>query len=435
MMQNENNKGNKLNWVRKKDVRINERGGKGREMPQKSIKLQEVNEKNLASGHFQMVATCFQYLEDVLEQELKELGAGNIKVMKRAVQFTGDLKLMYKANLKLRTALKVMKPLFSFTAKNDNHIYRNVKEFEWEKLMDLNDTFSIDFSVHSGFFTHSQYVALKMKDAIVDRFMEKYDRRPSIDKKQPDFRFHIRVQESKVDISLDSSGDPLFKRGYRRSTNVAPINETLAAGILLKSDWDCKSNFLDPMCGSGTFPIEAALLAKNIAPNLHREHFGFENWKEHDQEIFMDVLQELRSQIKEIDFKIIARDKNSESIRAARENTHAAGLSKVIKIEQVDMFKSKKPFEQGMMLFNPPYGERIQLRDAEAFYAAIGDSLKHDYTGIDTWIISMEENWLKDIGLKAHRKMDLMNAKLKCKLVKYETFEGKRKEMLENQNS
>lgn len=441
-MQNEN-KGKKLNWVRKGDaINIDQPKVASKHPPKnaskfekRSIKLQEAKEKKLPSGHFQMVASCFQNLEDVLEQELKDLGAKNVNPVKRAVEFTGDLKLMYKTNVALRTALKVMKPLFSFSAKNDNHIYNNVKEFEWEKIMDWKDTFSIDFAVHSGFFTHSQYVALKMKDAIVDRFKERYGKRPSVEKKQPDFRFHIRVQESNVQISIDSSGDPLFKRGYRRSTNVAPINETLAAGILLKSDWDFNSNFLDPMCGSGTFPIEAALLAQNTPPNLHREFFGFEKWKDFDGELFRDVLKELRNDVKEVDFQIIARDKNSESIRMARENIHAAGLSKLIKLEQVDMFQSKKPFDEGVMFFNPPYGERIQLRDAEGFYAAIGDSLKHDYTGLNSWIISMEKSWLKDIGLKPSKKFELMNGNLKCRLVKYETFEGKRKEMLEKENA
>lgn len=422
----------KLNWVRKVSQKNEVDNSK---TPTLKSKFKLEDNKKLAAGDFKMVATCFQFLEDVLEKELKDLGAKNTKIARRAVEFTGDLKLMYTSNVAVRTALKILRPLFSFTAKNENHLYNNIKEFEWENLMKLEESFSIDYSVHSDIFPHSQYAALKMKDAIVDRFKEKLGERPNVEKKDPDHRFHLRIQESNVQLSIDSSGDPLFKRGYRRSTSVAPINETLAAGIILKSDWDRSSNFMDPMCGSGTIAIEAALLAKDIAPNLHRKRFGFESWKDFDQNLFMDVLKELRDKQKEIDFKFIARDKNSESIRAARENIHAAGLSKVISVQQEDMFHSEKPFEEGTMIFNPPYGERIQLRDAESFYTTIGDSLKHDYTGIESWIISMEDKWLKSIGLKASKKIDLMNGNLKCKLVKFETFEGKRKEMLEKESN
>lgn len=429
------NKENVIKWTRKSDSSNKEKKQDfkpriKKDEPKLTTSLKKVEPKKLKEGNFLMAASCQQNLEDVLAEELKALGAENIKIGRRAVEFSADLKLMYKANICLRTALRILKPLYTFTAKNEDQLYANVKKIEWEKIFSKDKTFAIDFAVHSEFFEHSQFASLKMKDAIVDRFRELFGERPSVDKLEPDVRLHLRISNEKVTISQDSSGAALFKRGYRRAKHLAPINETLAAGMLLKSGWRGESNFMDPMCGSGTIAIEAAMLAKNMAPNIHRENFGFEKWNNFEPKLLIDVLSEAKNQEKEIDIEIIARDKNSQSIRAARENIHAAGLSKVIRLEQLDMFRSTKPFEEGVMMINPPYGERIQLEDAAIFYATIGDSLKHDYTGITTWIISTEEELVKNIGLKPSQKIDLINGNIECKFVKFETFEGKRKDML-----
>ncbi|MEQ8908010.1 MAG: THUMP domain-containing protein [Vicingaceae bacterium] len=380
-----------------------------------------------SSGEFEMVATCMQNLEPELEKELKKLGAKNVKAMKRAVRFDGGQKLLYASNLWLRTALKVLRPIAHFYAKKEEEFYEQAKNLPWEQIFQSDKTFAIDASVYSEVFQHSQYISLKLKDAIVDRFREKGISRPSVDRKEADIRIHLHINQERVDLSLDSSGDPLFKRGYRQATHIAPINETLAAGMLLKSGYNGETDFLDPMCGSGTLAIEAAFILSNTPPNMQRTRFGFESWQDYDQALLSEVLGEAQAAYKPIEVKLLARDSNSQAIRACRVNVNAAQLRNNIKIEQTDFFKAERPFEEGFMISNPPYGERLQVaEDLPDFYEKIGSTLKHEYPNWEAWFISSDMDALKRIGLKPSQKIPLMNGKLECQLRKFELFEGKK---------
>ena len=389
----------------------------------------ELNSFWQTAEEFEMVATCMQNLEEELKAELLALGGSKVKELKRAVSFRGDLKLLYASNVWLRTALKVLRPIAHFRSREESTFYKQAKNIEWEKIFKSGKSFAIDASVHSSFFTHSQYIALKLKDAIVDRFREQGLNRPSVDRREADIRIHLHLNEDQVNISLDSSGAPLFKRGYRQAKHVAPINETLAAGMLIKSGWSGQTDFLDPMCGSGTIAIEAALLASNTPPNMHRTHFGFENWQDYDQALLSEVLREAQAEYKPLNCQIVARDSSSQAIRSSRVNINAAQMRKSIVLEQEDFFKALPPFDEGTLLTNPPYGERLQVaEDLPDFYEKIGSTLKHEYPNWKAWFISSDMDALKRIGLKPKKKIPMMNGKLECQLRGYELFEGTLKE-------
>ena len=384
-----------------------------------------------AMGEFEMVATCMQHLEPLLAEELKTLGAKNIQLLKRAVKFEGDLKMMYLANIWLRTALKVLVPVFSFRARRDEQLYNKAKSFAWENIFAAEKSFAIDFAVHSEHFSHSQYAMLKVKDAIVARFREEVGKRPNIERKDADIRLHLHIRSDRVDISLDSSGDPLFKRGYKEKQHKAPINECLAAAMVMRSGWDGTETLLDPMCGSATIPIEAALIQSNIAPNLNRLRFGFEGWNNFDGNLLSEALEESRKSSKPFNGKIIARDKDGRSLMMARVNINAARIRKNIEVEEGNFFKMDPADEKGILLFNPPYGERLGESDQmQEFYAEIGSRLKHAYSGWKAFIISSDIEAMKFVGLKADKKYPLMNGKLDCQLRKYTLFEGKRKDTI-----
>jgi len=383
------------------------------------------------TAEFEMVATCMQHLEPLLQKELEKLGAKQINVLKRAVSFSGDLRLMYQANLWLRTALKVLVPIHSYRARIDEKLYKQAKDFPWEDYFSEEATFSIDAAVHSEHFTHSQFALLKVKDAIVDRFRELGRKRPNIERKQADIKIHLHIRADKVDLSLDSSGDPLFKRGYKKEQHKAPINESLAAAMIMLSDWDGEELLFDPMCGSATIAIEAALIQANVPPNLLRERFGFEFWSSFDGGLLAEVLEEGRKSSRAPKGKIIVRDKDSRSLRAARVNINVSKMKSYIEIQDGDFFELDPPAEKGVMIFNPPYGER--LGDEESmidFYQEIGSRLKHTYAGWDAWLISSDIQALKRIGLRAEAKHPLMNGKLDCSFRKFSLFEGKRVEQL-----
>jgi len=388
--------------------------------------------KELKQGnYFPMVATCMQNLEDLLADELRDLGAQKIQVRKRAVEFEGDLKLLYQCNIWLRTALKVLVPIYSYRARYDDQLYNQAKAFEWEGLFHADRSFSIDAAVHSEYFKHSQYALLKLKDAIVDRFREQVNTRPNIERRDADLRIHLHIRSDQVNISIDASGDPLFKRGYKQEQHKAPMNECLAAAMILKSGWKDDQTLLDPMCGSGTIAIEAALIAGNIAPNLNRQRFGFEGWSNYDGNLLSEVLEEARTKSKEIKSKIIARDKDARSLRLARVNINSSRMKKFIEVQEGDFFKAGKPDEKGMIIANPPYGERLgEEEKMKEFYSEIGTRLKHEYSGWKACLISSDIQAMKFIGLKPDEKHPLMNGKLECQMRKYTMFEGKRNENL-----
>ncbi len=374
-----------------------------------------------------MIAKTLYGFETILAKELLDLGAMDIKEGNRMVSFVGDLGFMYKANLCLRTAIKILKPYESFKANNEQELYDNIKRLPWEKFLAEDGSLAIDSAVHSEIFTHSQYVALKTKDAIVDRFREKFGKRPDVDLDFPDLRINIHIENNFCNVSFDSSGDSLHKRGYRSATNIAPINEVLAAGMLLMSGWDGQCDFLDPMCGSGTIPIEAAMIACNIPPNLNRKEFAFEKWSDWDEDLYEKIEESALKKVRDFHFKIKGYDKAPSAVMKAKENVKNANLSDFIEIQQKSFFESVKENEGYLhMLFNPPYGERLEI-DIEEFYGKIGDTLKQSYPGTHAWFIATNFDAIKSVGLRASRKIKLFNGPLEGRLLKYVLYEGSKK--------
>ena len=377
--------------------------------------------------NFEMVAKTLFGFEELLENELRQLGAQHIKKGVRNVRFTGDKGFMYKCNMGLRTAIKILKPILQFNVKDENELYKKIKDIAWEKYIDVDATLAVSATLSGDRFTHSQYIALKTKDAIVDRFRDLTGKRPNIDLRFPDLKIDVHIDRNRCSVSLDSSGESLHKRGYKIATNIAPINEVLAAGLLLLSGWDGQSDFMDPMCGSGTILIEAAMIACNIPPNLMRNEFAFERWKDWDVDLYETIENSLLSKTRDFHHKIMGFDKSPSAIRKANENIKNAHLEDFIYIKHEDFFKTQKANEARLhMLFNPPYGERLEL-DIETFYGQIGRTLKHNYAGTTAWFITSNLEALKHIGLKTSRKIKLYNAKLVARLVRYGMYSGTKK--------
>lgn len=376
------------------------------------------------SANYTIVAKTHFGLEAVLAEELKQLGAEKIELLTRAVSFEGNDELLYKANLQCRTALRILKPLFSFKARNEHALYKGVLKFDWSTLLSFKDTLAIDSAVNSKFFNHSKYVALKTKDAIVDQFREKSGIRPSVELDDPTVRLNIHISEDDCTISLDSSGSSLHKRGYRMEKNAAPLNEVLAAGMILLSGWDKNSNFIDPMCGSGTIVIEAALYAYNIAPGLIRRKFGFQNWKDYNRELWDRICKEAEEQITPFAHSIVGSDNSSESVGYAKNNIRLAKLEGKVEVIRKDFEEQEPPKGGGVMIMNPPYGERLKEENIDAFYKAIGDRLKKAYAGYDAWLISSNKDALKKLGLHPYKKITLKNGPLECKFQKFPMYDG-----------
>ena len=376
---------------------------------------------------FELIAKTFQGLEEVLAKELTELGASNIEVGRRMVAFTGDKEMMYRANFCLRTAIRILKPIKHFEAKNADEVYEAIKAIAWEDFLDKDKSFAVDAVVFSNEFRHSKFVAYKVKDAIVDYFREKTGERPSVRINHPDVALNIHIAEDKCTLSLDSSGESLHRRGYRQEAVEAPLNEVLAAGMILMTGWKGECDLIDPMCGSGTIPIEAALIARNIAPGVFRKEFAFEKWNDFDQELF-DRIYNDDSQEREFTHKIFGYDNNPKANEIATHNVKAAGLSKeiILKIQPFQQFE--QPKEKSIIITNPPYGERISTNDLLGLYQMIGERLKHSFTGNDAWVLSYREECFDQIGLKPSIKIPLFNGSLECEFRKYQLFDGKFKE-------
>ncbi|KMQ70557.1 THUMP domain-containing class I SAM-dependent RNA methyltransferase [Chryseobacterium koreense] len=365
-------------------------------------------------------------LEEVLAEEIRKLGGKRVEVKNRAVNCEGDLGFLYKINYSARTALKIMVPILTFKAWDENRFYDKLFDFQWDEFMDVNQTFAIDATVYSERFKHSQFMSLKMKDAIVDFFKLKYHKRPDVDPKDPDIKFHLHIDRELVTISLDSSGDPLFKRGYRKEQGEAPINEVLASGMLQLAGWDGKGNFLDPMCGSGTLLIEAAMIAMDLPAQIFRKKFAFQNWKNYDGELFQKIKEFRINRVREFTGKIVGYDIDSKMLNASKINIEAAEMEDVIEIRKQDFFESKKELFPLMMVFNPPYDERIEISD-EDFYKKIGDTFKQNYPNTLAWLITSDLEAVKKIGLRPSRKIKLFNGKLECRFMQYEMYEGTKK--------
>ena len=377
---------------------------------------------------FKMVATTMFGLEEVLAKELRDLGAQDVQIGIRNVSFKGDSGFMYKANIALRTAIRILKPIKSFKVYDEEDLYKSIQKINWENYLDVDGTFSIGAVVNSkNFTTNSHYITLKSKDAIADYFRHKYSKRPNVDVKYPDLKIHVHIQKDWCTVSLDSSGDSLHKRGYRSATNIAPINEVLAAGLVLLSGYTGEENFIDPMCGSGTILIEAAMIANNIPANINRKHFAFENWKDYDEDLYFLIQDVLLKKIRSSHFKIMGFDKAPSAVRKAQDNVVNANLDEFIGVHHVNFFNSKKEvFGKTTILFNPPYGERLNI-DTEEFYKKIGDTLKHGYPDSTVWFITSDLQALKHVGLRTSKRIPLKNGDLDCRLVRYDMYAGTRK--------
>ncbi|HKL37704.1 MAG TPA: THUMP domain-containing protein [Bacteroidales bacterium] len=373
------------------------------------------------------VAKTFLGLEEVLAEEIRELGGQNVQVINRAVRFSGTKALLYEANLKLHTALRILMPFHSFRCAGEKELYQAVYDYAWEKIFNLYNTFIIDGVVHSRYFKHSHFASLKAKDAIADRFRAKYNRRPSVDKNNPDFRINLHIHQDQCTLSLDSSGDSLHKRGYKAKNVKAPLNEVLAAGLILLSGWDKKSPFVDPMCGSATLPIEAALLANDIAPGSFREHFGFMNWQDFEYPLFQEIRNKNLKRPKN-PVRIQGCDISSQAIETSQANLENAGLSKRVELFEESMAEHEPPRqENGVAIINPPYGQKLKSTDLDALYQNIGDVLKQKYTGYRVWVFSSNWKALKNIGLHASQKHTLYNGPLECRYQKYSIYGGSKK--------
>ncbi|MCF6270307.1 MAG: class I SAM-dependent RNA methyltransferase [Melioribacteraceae bacterium] len=375
---------------------------------------------------FEMIAKTFFGLEEILAAELRAIGAKNIIKHNRALSFIGNSETMYKANYYLRTALRILKPISKFKIQTQKALYKNVKRYEWEKIFSLKDTFAIDTVVSSEYFKHSKFVALKVKDAIVDRFRDEFGERPNVDVDNPTVRISVHIFNDTCTISLDSSGDSLHKRGYRTAATTAPLNEALAAGMILLSGWDKNSEFIDGMCGSGTIPIEAALIALNIPPGYLKKTYGFMKWKDYDSDLWNEIKGEVESKTK-LDFKIIASDKSPEAIEVAARNIKSAKLLKHIILEKKYFDEQSSEAGSGVIVMNPPYGERLKEDDLNQFYSEIGDTLKSNFTGFDAWLLSASKTAMKKVGLRTSKKLTLFNGALECKYHKYELYRGTKK--------
>lgn len=381
---------------------------------------------------FKMIAKTMMGLEDILADELRQCGATDIELLNRAVAFRGDMRVLYRANYTCRTALAIMKPFAEFEANNDQELYDRVYQIRWEKIMDVDCTFMIDSTTSGEIFTHSYYAALKTKDAIVDRFRRNFGQRPSIDTENADYKFNLHIVDNHVTLLINSSGESLHKRGYRQAVGIAPINEVLAAGIIKLSGWKCDCNFYDPMCGSGTFLIEAAMLANNIPAQYYRgDHFAFKRWKEFNLGVWKSVRDEENRKIGEGDFnyEIWGNDIDMAVLQQAEKNLQFAKLHKDVMLHCGSFENQEPPEGRTIIVTNPPYGERIKVEDLNAMYQLLGDTFKRLYgPEREVWLISSDFDAIKHIGLHPSKKIPLLNGSLDCRLLQYQLYEGSKKQ-------
>ena len=397
-------------------------------MPVFTISLRKIM-KTLDTD-FKMIAKTIFGLEETLAGELSRLGAKDVEIHNRAVSFVGDKGFMYKANLCLRTALRILVPIETFTVVNEQSLYDSMQSINWEDYMNVNDTLAIDTVLNSELFTHSQFISQKAKDAIVDQFRAKHNDRPNVDLDKPTIRINLHIFRDVCTVSLDSSGESLHKRGYRDKTNLAPINEVLAAGLVMLSGWDKRTNFIDPMCGSGTILVEAALYANNIPPGYFREDFGFMRWQKimpFEEELWDIIFDAAINKITNHEQKIIGGEISPNVTKKAKENIKLAKVDDVVTIRNCDMKDFEVPAGRGVVVINPPYGERMVKDNIEELYKMMGDTFKQKFAGYTCWILSSNLEAFKHVGLRPTRKITLFNGQLECKFLKYEIYEGTKK--------
>lgn len=377
---------------------------------------------------FRMIAKTLFGLEEILAGELSDLGAQKVRPMARSVEFYGDKALLYSANLWCRTAVRILQPICSFRAKDEKQVYDRALKVPWQNYLTLADTFAIDALVRQSTMDNSLYLSQIVKDAVADSFRRNTGKRPSVDVKNPKVRINLYMHRNECTLALDSSGEPLFKRGYRVKSGKAPLSEVLAAGIVLKSGWDKGSNFVDPMCGSGTIVIEAALIAKNIAPGLRRKQFDFMNWPDYDKQLIESILTEAKTRIvKNANCKIIGSDINSRQVEEAAANAEQAGIGDIVEFKHGDMSDISPPPPPGTLIINPPYGERIAVKEINDSYQSIGDALKKKYSGYDAFVFTGNLSAAKHIGLRTSKRIEMYNGPIECRLLKFEMYQGSRK--------
>lgn len=377
-------------------------------------------------GKFHMVAKTFRGLEKVLAGEIRDIGGTDVATGTRAVHFRGDKELMYMANFQLRTALRILVPFYEFRARDENELYKGAYGFDWSRILSCNRTFAIDSVLNSPYFNHSGFISLKVKDAIADQFRAKTGKRPDVDTGNPDIRINLHISSDHCTLLLDSSGESLHKRGYRHTSGKAPLNEVLAAGLMLLSGWDRRSGFIDPMCGSGTIPVEAAMMAWNIPPGIYRKQFAFEKWHDFEDNLFRKIYNREYPE-PELKPVITGSDISSGAIETARRNARNAFLQKRIDFRISPFEDMQPPAGGGVLLMNPPYGERLRRENIKAFHSIIGDTLKNRYAGYTAWIISSSLDALKFIGLRPERRIILYNGPLECRFLKFSIYSGSKK--------
>jgi putative N6-adenine-specific DNA methylase len=367
-------------------------------------------------------------LENVLAGELRDLGATEITVYNRAVGFSGGKQLLYRANYHLRTALKILVPLNETDISNEQELYDFIRSINWGRYLGVNDTLAIEVAMKTDLFKHTQYIAQKIKDAIVDQFRDKFGSRPSVDLERPTLRINAYISNKTIKLSRDSSGESLHRRGYRIMQGPAPMSEVLAAGLIKLSGWDGKIPMVDFMCGSGTIPIEAAMISLHIPPGDLRADYGFQRWSDYDPKLFNDLVNEKRSAVEEKGTRIFASDINADVVRLAQRHAQNAGVLKHIKFSTCHFNDYTPPPSPGMVIINPPYGERIEQQDLNGLYKQIGDKLKKSYPGFEAWIISANAAAVKNVGLRPSPKIPVYNGQLECRFNRYSLYEGSRKD-------
>lgn len=381
-----------------------------------------------------IIVKTFKGLESLLVEELEALGAKKVRAIVRGATFYGDQEMLYKANLHCRTAMRVLQPIVQFNARTEDHLYDGVRKINWSKYLSPKETLAVDSVVNSEYFPHSKYAALKTKDAIVDQFRDKTGKRPWVGKDGADIYVDVHINNNVCTLSLDASGDSLHRRGYRIEADKAPLNEVLAAGMIKLTGWNGDRDFYDPMCGSGTIPIEAAMLAMNIPAGHYRKEFAFMNWANYNEELFNEIKEEADSQIKELECRIFASDRSDKATAIAKRNLKNTGLHKDIELKN-RYFDSIVPEEKkGILIFNPPYGRRLEERgEIIGLYKDIGNVLKRNFSGFEAWVISANFEATKFIGLRPSARLTLFNGQLETKFVKFELYDGSKKDMYDSQ--
>ena len=381
----------------------------------------------MADEQFDLVAKTLYGLEDVLADELRALGAEAVETGRRMVAFRGNKAMLYKANFHCRTALRILKPVARFRAENADEVYEAVKAVEWERYLSPERTFAVDAVIYSENFRHSKFVAYRTKDAIADRFKERTGQRPSVRLSNPDMAIHIHISHNDCTLALDSSGESLHRRGYRVEQGEAPLNEVLAAGMILLTGWRGESHFVDPMCGSGTLLIEAAMIALNIPPGVYRKGFAFERWPDFDRELFESIYNDDSGE-RDFEFLCHGTDISADAIRRTERNVRSAGLSRYITLRTMPFQQFMRAPQPAILVTNPPYGERIAMDNVAELYGMIGERLKHVFMGCQAWILSYRDECFDHIGLRPNAKLQLMNGELTCEYRGYELFAGTNKD-------